>query len=232
MKRLSEIFAWTTLLFAAGAVLFFSKTAALPYKVAYPVLLLGLSTLLLRRRELYPIGVAFLLSAAGDVMGAKHLFIAQMAFFALAHVAYIWWFLPRARRAPRVLSLAVVVPLLLFLFIGIVPNAPFPAEFIGVAVYGLVIAGMLYSVLQYEGIYSVGFRLFRPGPMSSWSPITWRSTCSSALHSNPWAATPHPGFEFITPVLPAAAGSSRKASRCRRMSRRSARPSPGVRAEA
>lgn len=173
MKRLSEIFAWTTLLFAAGAVLFFSKTAALPYKVAYPVLLLGLSTLLLRRRELYPIGVAFLLSAAGDVMGAKHLFIAQMAFFALAHVAYIWWFLPRARRAPRVLSLAVVVPLLLFLFIGIVPNAPFPAEFIGVAVYGLVIAGMLYSVLQYEGIYSVGFRCAALLFVFSDSVIAW-----------------------------------------------------------
>lgn len=173
MKRLSEIFIWTTLLFAAGAVLFFSKTAALPCKVAYPVLLLGLSTLLLRRRELYPIGVAFLLSAAGDVMGAKHLFIAQMAFFALAHVAYIWWFLPRARRAPRVLSLAVIVPLLLFLFIGIVPNAPFPAEFIGVAVYGLVIAGMLYSVLQYEGVYSAGFRCAALLFVFSDSVIAW-----------------------------------------------------------
>ena len=113
MKRLSEIFVWTTLLFAAGAVVFFTEAAPLPYKVAYPVLLLGLSTLLLRRKELYPIGLAFLLSAAGDVMGAKHLFIAQMAFFALAHVAYIWWFLPRAQRAPRVLSLAIIVPLLL-----------------------------------------------------------------------------------------------------------------------
>ena len=138
----------TTLLFAAGAVVFFTEAAPLPYKVAYPVLLLGLSTLLLRRKELYPIGLAFLLSAAGDVMGARHWFISQMAFFALAHVAYICWFLPRARRTPHIA----------FLFTAIVPNAPFPAESIGVAVYGLVIAGMLYSVLQYDGACAAGFR--------------------------------------------------------------------------
>lgn len=158
MRRFSGIFVLTTLLFAAGAVVFFTKAAALPYKVAYPVLLLGLSTFLLRRKELYLIGLAFLLSAAGDVMGARHWFILQMAFFALAHVAYIRWFLPRARRTPRVGSLAVVVPLLVFLFVVIVPRAPFPAECIGVAVYGLVIAGMLYSVLQYDGACAVGFR--------------------------------------------------------------------------
>ena len=55
-------------------------------------------------------------------------------------------------------SLAVVIPLLAFLFIAIVPNAPFPAESIGVAVYGLVIAGMLYSALQYDGACAAGFR--------------------------------------------------------------------------
>ena len=98
MRRFSGILVWTTLLYAAGAALFFTKAAALPYKVAYPVLLLGLSIFMLRRRELLPIGIAFLLSAAGDAMGARHWFIPQMALFALAHVAYIRWFLPRARR--------------------------------------------------------------------------------------------------------------------------------------
>lgn len=58
----------------------------------------------------------------------------------------------------RIASLAVVIPLLLFLFIAIVPNAPVPAERIGVAVYGVVIAGMLYSVLQYDGPCAAGFR--------------------------------------------------------------------------
>ena len=116
MRRFSRIFAWTTPLFVAGAVLFFTKAAALPFKVAYPVLLLGVSTLLLRRRELLPFGFAFLFSAAGDAVGAKGLFIPQMAFFALAHAAYVCWFLPRAQRTPRAASLAVTVPLLVFLF--------------------------------------------------------------------------------------------------------------------
>ena len=123
--------------------MFFTKAAALPYKVAYPVLLLGLSMFMLRRRELLPIGIAFLLSAAGDAMGARHWFIPQMAFFALAHVAYIRWFLPQAQRRLRTGTLAVVVPLLVFLFAVIVPRAPFPAECIGTALYGTIIAGML-----------------------------------------------------------------------------------------
>lgn len=158
MRRFSRIFAWTTLFFVAGAVLFFTKAAALPYKVAWPVLLLSLATFLSRRWELLPFGFAFLFSAAGDAVGARGLFIPQMAFFALAHVAYVCWFLPRARRRLRAVSLAVTVPLLVFLFAAIVPEAPFPAERIGVAVYGLVIAAMLYSALQYDGACAAGFR--------------------------------------------------------------------------
>ena len=152
MRRFSRIFAWTTLFFVAGAVLFFTKAAALPYKVAWPVLLLSLATFLSRRRELLPFGFAFLFSAAGDAVGARGLFIPQMDFFALAHVAYVCWFLPRARRRLRAASLLV------FLFAAIVPEAPFPAERIGVAVYGLVIAAMLYSALQYDGACAAGFR--------------------------------------------------------------------------
>ena len=158
MRRFSRIFAWTTLFFVAGAVLFFTKAAALPYKVAWPVLLLSLATFLSRRRELLPFGFAFQFSAAGDAVGARGLFIPQMAFFALAHAAYVCWFLPRARRRLRAVSLAVTVPLLVFLFAAIVPEAPFPAERIGVAVYGLVIAAMLYSALQYDGACAAGFR--------------------------------------------------------------------------
>lgn len=139
-------------------MLFFTKAAALPYKVAWPVLLLSLATFLSRRRELLPFGFAFLFSAAGDAVGARGLFIPQMAFFALAHAAYVCWFLPRARRRLRAASLAVTVPLLVFLFAAIVPEAPFPAERIGVAVYGLVIAAMLYSALQYDGACAAGFR--------------------------------------------------------------------------
>lgn len=158
MKNLRLLFVSTTLLYAAGVVLFFAKAAALPCKIALPALLLGVSVLCPGRKALFPFGAAFLLSAAGDALGARGLFIPQMALFALAHVAYIRYFLPRARRAPRTGALALTVALLLFLFVFIVPAVSLPAERIGVSIYGAIIAGMLYSVLQYDGEQAVGFR--------------------------------------------------------------------------
>lgn len=155
--RIFGLFGLTTLLFAAGVVLFFTKAAVFPYKVACPVLCLALSIMLTRRKMLFPFGAAFILSALGDAMGAKGLFLLQITCFALAHVAYMCFFVPRARPTPGIGSLAVVVPLLLFLALCIVPRASVPAERIGVAVYGVVIAGMLYSVLQYRGFCAAGF---------------------------------------------------------------------------
>lgn len=153
-----RIFWLTTLLFAAGVVLFFTRSAALPYKVAYPVLLLGVSVCLLRQRELLPVGAAFLFSALGDAMGAQGLFIPQMSFFALAHIAYICYFLPQADLAPTLCSAILTAVPLLLLFVFVVPGADDPAECIGVIIYGLVIASMLYCVLQYRGADAAGFR--------------------------------------------------------------------------
>ena len=148
----------TTLLFAAGAALFFTNAAVIPYKVAYPVLLLSLSLFYLRLKPLIPVGAALLLSAVGDAAGAGGMFIPQMLFFALAHGAYMCYFLPQAQVAPRPFVWPVLTALLLFLFVCIVPRAADPAERAGVAVYGLVVAGMLYSALQYRGAYAAWFR--------------------------------------------------------------------------
>ena len=68
MQRTSRTLCLTTLLFAAGAALFFTKAAVIPYKVAYPVLLLSL--FYLRLKPLIPVGAALLLSAVGDAAGA------------------------------------------------------------------------------------------------------------------------------------------------------------------
>ena len=173
MHRTSRILALTTLLFAAGAALFFTKAAALPYKVAYPVLLLAVAVFCLRRKTLLPVGAALLLSALGDAAGAKGLFIPQMLFFALAHGAYMCYFLPQAQVAPRPFVWPVLTALLLFLFVCIVPRAADPAERAGVAVYGLVVAGMLYSALQYRGAYAAWFRLAALLFVFSDSVIAW-----------------------------------------------------------
>jgi transmembrane protein 86B len=158
MHRTSRILALTALLFAAGAALFFIKAAALPYKVAYPVLLLAVAVFCLRRKALLPVGAALLLSALGDAAGAKGLFIPQMLFFALAHGAYIRYFLCAGGLPARPAAWLLPAALLALLFAGVVPRVLDPAERIGVAVYGAVIAGMLYTVLRYRGAYAAWFR--------------------------------------------------------------------------
>ena len=163
----------TTLLFAAGAALFFTNAAVIPYKVAYPVLLLSLSLFYLRLKPLIPVGAALLLSAVGDAAGAGGMFIPQMLFFALAHGANMCYFLPQAQVAPRPFVWPVLTALLLFLFVCIVPRAADPAERAGVAVYGLVVAGMLYSALQYRGAYAAWFRLAALLFVFSDSVIAW-----------------------------------------------------------
>ena len=163
----------TTLLFAAGAALFFTNAAVIPYKVAYPVLLLSLSLFYLRLKPLIPVGAALLLSAVGDAAGAGGMFIPQMLFFALAHGAYMCYFLPQAQVAPRPFVWPVLTALLLFLFVCIVPRAADPAERAGVAVYGLVVAGMLYSALQYRGAFAAWFRLAALLFVFSDSVIAW-----------------------------------------------------------
>ncbi|KAA3159958.1 MULTISPECIES: lysoplasmalogenase family protein [Alistipes] len=173
MQRTSRMLCLTTLLFAAGAALFFTNAAVIPYKVAYPVLLLSLSLFYLRLKPLIPVGAALLLSAVGDAAGAGGMFIPQMLFFALAHGAYMCYFLPQAQVAPRPFVWPVLTALLLFLFVCIVPRAADPAERAGVAVYGLVVAGMLYSALQYRGAYAAWFRLAALLFVFSDSVIAW-----------------------------------------------------------
>ena len=114
MQRTSRTLCLTTLFFAAGAALFFTKAAVIPYKVAYPVLLLSLSLFYLRLKPLIPVGAALLLSAVGDAAGAGGMFIPQMLFFALAHGAYMCYFLPQAQLAPRPFVWPVLTALLLY----------------------------------------------------------------------------------------------------------------------
>lgn len=158
MPKVSLLLLCTTLLFAVAAALFFADAAQLPYKVAYPVLLLSVAVMTTRQWVLLPFAAAFLLSAAGDVMGAIDLFIPQMLLFALAHGAYIGYFLPRMQRRPGVWSLSVTMALLLSLIVLIVPHISESNEQVGVVIYGVIIGAMLYCVMQYRGACDVGFR--------------------------------------------------------------------------
>ena len=147
--------------FGLGVALFFSTGAPLPCKVCYPAAWLSLVLFALRDKACVPVAGALLLSAAGDAAGAVHDFLLQMFLFALAHVAYIRYFLPSAEFSRRRIAAAAVVGagLLLFLFAGIVPRVASSVERTGVALYGAVIAAMLLSVLFYRGRYAPGFRV-------------------------------------------------------------------------
>ena len=81
-----------------------------------------------------------------------------MLFFALAHGAYIRYFLCAGGLPARPAAWLLPAALLALLFAGVVPRVLDPAERIGVAVYGAVIAGMLYTVLRYRGAYAAWFR--------------------------------------------------------------------------
>ena len=63
----------------------------------------------LRDKACVPVAGALLLSAAGDAAGAVHDFLLQMFLFALAHVAYIRYFLPSAEFSRRRIAAAAVV---------------------------------------------------------------------------------------------------------------------------
>ena len=93
MKRLIII----SIIYSALCILYFSPIQ-LPSKLAYAVAFLGLVALYHFRQIGIIIALGLLMSACGDYMGTQGNFICQMAFFGLAHVAYIIYFLRRMKK--------------------------------------------------------------------------------------------------------------------------------------
>ena len=189
-----------TLGFGLSVALFFSTGAPLPCKVCYPASWLSL----------------VLLSAAGDAAGAVHDFLLQMFLFALAHVAYIRYFLPSAEFSRRRIAAAAVVGagLLLFLFAGIVPRVASSVERTGVALYGTVIAAMLLSVLFYRGRYAPGFRVAALLFVFSDATIAWNKFVEPLPDATLRIMSTYYAAQYLFALL-ALAASSRKAAAAR-----------------
>lgn len=190
--------------FGLGVALFFSTGAPLPCKVCYPAAWLSL------------VLFALLLSAAGDAAGAVHDFLLQMFLFALAHVAYIRYFLPSAEFSRRRIAAAAVVGagLLLFLFAGIVPRVASSVERTGVALYGTVIAAMLLSVLFYRGRYAPGFRVAALFFVFSDATIAWNKFVEPLPDATLRIMSTYYAAQYLFALL-ALAASSRKAAAAR-----------------
>lgn len=193
-----------TLGFGLSVALFFSTGAPLPCKVCYPASWLSL------------VLFALLLSAAGDAAGAVHDSLLQMFLFALAHVAYIRYFLPSAEFSRRRIAAAAVVGagLLLFLFAGIVPRVASSVERTGVALYGTVIAAMLLSVLFYRGRYAPGFRVAALLFVFSDATIAWNKFVEPLPDATLRIMSTYYAAQYLFALL-ALAASSRKAAAAR-----------------
>lgn len=193
-----------TLGFGLSVALFFSTGAPLPCKVCYPASWLSL------------VLFALLLSAAGDAAGAVHDFLLQMFLFALAHVAYIRYFLPSAEFSRRRIAAAAVVGagLLLFLFAGIVPRVASSVERTGVALYGTVIAAMLLSVLFYRGRYAPGFRVAALLFVFSDATIAWNKFVEPLPDATLRIMSTYYAAQYLFALL-ALTASSRKAAAAR-----------------
>lgn len=156
-----------TLLFVALVVMFFSPVPV-PHKLCLPVGLLCLVSLWLAPLE---ISLALLFSAFGDLAGTYGNFMAQMGFFAVAHIFYIVFFVRRYIRKDRVMTakmkgyvmmLSICAAGLLALFFAtVVPGAPAGVLRIGVCIYALIICTMLVAaMLQRSSLYALGALLF------------------------------------------------------------------------
>ena len=193
-----------TLGFGLSVALFFSTGAPLPCKVCYPASWLSL------------VLFALLLSGACVAAGALHDFLLQMFLFALAHVAYIRYFLPSAEFSRRRIAAAAVVGagLLLFLFAGIVPRVASSVERTGVALYGTVIAAMLLSVLFYRGRYAPGFRVAALLFVFSDATIAWNKFVEPLPDATLRIMSTYYAAQYLFALL-ALAASSRKAAAAR-----------------
>lgn len=200
----------------AGRRPLFSTGAPLPCKVCYPAAWLSLVLFALRDKACVPVAGALLLSAAGDAAGAVHDFLLQMFLFALAHVAYIRYFLPSAEFSRRRIAAAAVVGagLLLFLFAGIVPRVASSVERTGVALYGAVIAAMLLSVLFYRGRYAPGFRVAALLFVFSDATIAWNKFVEPLPDATLRIMSTYYAAQYLFALL-ALAASSRKAAAAR-----------------
>jgi uncharacterized membrane protein YhhN len=159
-----------SVVFLACALFFFSPVR-LPHKIT-----LTLASAFIASLWLCPwqISLALLFSALGDYFGSCHIFLAQMGFFALGHVFYVWFFVHRwltkvepdrkltAKVKGQALVYLLLVAAILFVaFTKIVPCADAGVIRTGVCIYAVLISAMLFSALmQRSSLYALGAVLF------------------------------------------------------------------------
>ena len=124
--------------------------------VAVPTLYAALIAAMASRTGGVAIPLALLFSAAGDYAGSTGNFIMQVALFAVAHICYICDFAPRRVASRGRFAGATALAVVTLCYLGLVlSHIASQAEFVAVAIYGLIIYIMgATAIFQQRRLYA------------------------------------------------------------------------------
>ena len=133
--------------------------------VAVPTLYAALIAAMASRTGGVAIPLALLFSAAGDYAGSTGNFIMQVALFAVAHICYISDFAPRRVASRSRFAGATALAVVTLCYLGLVlSHIASQAEFVAVAIYGLIIyimgATAIFQQRRFYAWYIVAAMLF------------------------------------------------------------------------
>lgn len=160
----------SSVVFLILGILFFSPFE-LPFKLAYPLLLLTVVSLWLCP---WQITLALMMSTAGDVSGSAGLLIPQIIAFSGAHVLYICYFVKRyldkvehdrklTMKAKGYLAMVTlcIICLIAICMTKFIPAAPAGTLRFAVTIYILIISAMLgCALIQRSSLFAIGAILF------------------------------------------------------------------------
>ena len=155
--------------------------------VAVPTLYAALIAAMASRRGGVAIPLALLFSAAGDYAGSTGNFIMQVALFAVAHICYISDFAPRRVASRGRFAGATALAVVTLCYLGLVlSHIASQAEFVAVAIYGLIIyimgATAIFQQRRFYAWYIVAAMLF----ILSDSLIVCGKYLVTVPHGNTW----------------------------------------------
>ena len=155
--------------------------------VAVPTLYAALIAAMASRRGGVAIPLALLFSAAGDYAGSTGNFIMQVALFAVAHICYISDFAPRRVASRGRFAGATALAVVTLCYLGLVlSHIASQAEFVAVAIYGLIIyimgATAIFQQRRFYAWYIAAAMLF----ILSDSLIVCGKYLVTVPHGNTW----------------------------------------------
>lgn len=155
--------------------------------VAVPTLYAALIAAMASRTGGVAIPLALLFSAAGDYAGSTGNFIMQVALFAVAHICYISDFAPRRVASRGRFAGATALAVVTLCYLGLVlSHIASQAEFVAVAIYGLIIyimgATAIFQQRRFYAWYIAAAMLF----ILSDSLIVCGKYLVTVPHGNTW----------------------------------------------